>query len=661
LNGADFRRRLPVGAEVSTAGDGGTHFRVWAPKRRRVELILEQQDGARAGAFELRPEAAGGYFSAHVTEARAGSLYRFRLDGEDSYLYPDPASRFQPAGPHGPSQVVDPSTFVWTDGGWRGVRLRGQVIYELHVGTFTREGTWAAAARELRELAGAGVTVVELMPVADFPGRFGWGYDGVNLFAPTRLYGTPEDLRRFVDEAHRAGLAVILDVVYNHFGPDGNYLGQFSSDYTTDRHDNEWGDALNFDDDNSAPVREFFVSNARYWIEEFHFDGLRLDATQQIFDSSPRHILSEIERAVRDAARGRETVIVAENEEQRAALARPRGRGGVGLDGLWNDDFHHSARVALTGRNEAYYSDYAGTPQEFVSAVKRGFLFQGQRSKWQKKRRGSPALDLAPEQFVNYIENHDQVANSARGERLGRLTTPGRHRAMTALLLLGPWTPMLFQGQEFASSAPFLFFADHESALAELVRQGRAKFLSQFPSVAAPEASALLTPPHDEATFERCKLDLTERERHREAYALHRDLLKLRRDDAVFSAQRRGGADGAVVGPEAFVLRFFADDGADRLLVVNLGRDLRLDPAPEPLLAPPEGARWRVLWSSEDPRYGGGGTPALDTVDNWRVPGHAAVALAPAPPDTAEADDEAKPKEVDGETKPKGVERAAEV
>ena len=621
------RRRLPVGAEV--APDGGVHFRVWAPRRRRVEVVFETE--GRQAATELQEED-GGYFSAHVRGTGDGTLYRFRLDGED-YLYPDPASRFQPEGPHGPSRVVDPSKFAWTDAEWKGAQLKGQVVYEMHVGTFTREGTWAAAARELEELAGLGVTCVEMMPVAEFPGSFGWGYDGVDLFAPTRLYGEPDDLRLFIDEAHRRGVAVILDVVYNHFGPDGNYLRQFSEDYFTDRYQNEWGEGINFDGPGSAPVREFFLANARYWVEEFHFDGLRLDATQSIFDYSGDYIIAAFAREVRAAARGRATLVVAENEPQEARLVRPTGRGGHGLDALWNDDFHHSALVALTGSNEAYYSDYLGGPQEFVSAAKYGFLYQGQRYKWQRKRRGSPAFDLPPEVFINFIQNHDQIANSARGLRAHALTSPASLRALTALLLVAPSTPMLFQGQEFASSAPFLYFADygHEPELARKVRRGRAEFLAQFRSVATREMRAGLADPGDRETFEKCKLDFAERESHREVYEMHRDLLRLRREDAVFNAQRKGGVDGAVLGTDAFVLRFFGDGGDDRLLIVNLGADLSLNPAPEPLLAPPEGKLWTLLWSSEDPRYGGSGTPPLETKNNWCIPGRASVAMRPAP------------------------------
>lgn len=600
---------------------GGVHFRVWAPRRKKVEVTLD------SGAAIALERDAEGYFAGLAPQAGDGSRYRFRLDGGDAF--PDPASRFQPDGPHGPSQVVDPARFPWTDFAWRGVALEGQVIYEMHIGTFTREGTWAAAAREVAELAAAGITAVEVMPVADFPGRFGWGYDGVGLFAPVAIYGEPDDFRRFVDEAHRAGLGVILDVVYNHIGPDGNYLKQFSEDYFTSRYENEWGEAINYDGENSAPVREWVASNAAYWAHEYHLDGLRLDATQQICDASAEHIMAALTRSMRAAARGRGVIVVAENERQETVLARPVERGGYGLDALWNDDFHHSTRAALTGRHEAYYSDYRGKPQEFISAVKYGYLYQGQSYSWQKQRRGTPAWGLRPAQFVAYIQNHDQISNSGRGERLHQIASPGRYRAMTALLLLGPATPMLFQGQEFAASSPFHFFADHRSELAELVRQGRAQFLSQFPSLAQPEMRAYLFDPSDIATFERAKLDFEERKSHAPIYEMHKDLLRLRREEPVFRAQRPGGLDGAVLSDEAFVLRFFGEDGDDRLLLVNLGGDLHCNPAPEPLLAPPENRLWELLWSSEDPRYGGSGTPPVDGEENWRLPGFAAVAMRP--------------------------------
>jgi maltooligosyltrehalose trehalohydrolase len=617
-------RRLPVGAEV-VPGEG-VHFRVWAPASDSAAVEWSTPGKPAASATRTTPlEAeAGGYFSGFVPGALPGMNYKFRLAGG---CFPDPASRFQPEGPHGPSQVIDAGEFQWTDKEWRGLNRRGQVIYELHIGTFTNAGTWQAAVEQLPELVRLGVTTLEVMPVADFVGSFGWGYDGVNLFAPTRLYGVPDDFRMFVDRAHGLGLGVILDVVYNHFGPDGNYLKQFSKDYFTDRYQNEWGEAINFDGENSGPVREFVLANAAYWIEEFHLDGLRLDATQQIYDGSEEHILAEVNRQVRRAARGRSTYITAENEPQQVRLLRPFDQGGFALDSMWNDDFHHSASVGSTGRREAYFSDYQGTPQELVATQKWGFLYQGQWYSWQKQRRGTPTMGIEPERFVNFLQNHDQIANSLRGLRLHQLTSPGRLRALTALLLLGPGTPMLFQGQEFGASAPFLFFADHQPELARLVRLGRGTFLKQFPSSGAPEAASYQCDPAARDTFLRCKLDWSEREQGAGLYQLHRDLLKLRREDPVFSQPRSGGLDGAVLGPEAFGLRFFGRPHGDRLLLVNLGLDLEPMAMPEPLLAPPENCAWTLEWSSESPVYGGCGTPELRLEGRGRIPGHAAMVL----------------------------------
>lgn len=610
---ADIRRRFPIGAEP-IAGEG-THFRVWAPKRKRVDVVSSEI------AVPLAPEGEG-YFSGLAAELKPGDLYKLRLDEGDQY--PDPASRFQPDGPEGPSEIIDPFAYRWNDAAWQGASLRGSVIYEMHIGSFTREGTYAAAQRELPELAALGVTLIELLPLAEFSGRFGWGYDGVDMFAPSHLYGAPDDLRSLIEAAHACGIGVILDVVYNHFGPNGNYTNQFSNDYLTDRYENEWGAAINFDGEASQPVREFFMANAGYWIHEYHFDGLRLDATQSIFDSSERHIIGEITASARQAAGSRSIVLVAENEPQDTDLV---ARWGV--DALWNDDLHHSAMVALTGHNEAYYSDHRGSPQEFVSAIKYGYLYQGQRYKWQEKRRGSPALRLKPENFVTFIQNHDQIANSARGWRAHLLTSPGRLRAMTALILLAPGTPMLFQGQEFAASNPFLYFADHPPELAARVREGRREFLTQFWSLIARESQAILADPRDPATFERSKLDFADREKNREIYQMHRDLLRLRREDPVIRGQAAEGIDGAVIGAEAFLLRWFAATGEDRLLFVNFGADLHFDPAPEPLLAPPRGMEWQTLWSSESQCYGGMGTYPLETEENWRIPGHSAVLMNP--------------------------------
>jgi maltooligosyltrehalose trehalohydrolase len=614
------RRLLPIGTEL--IDDGRTHVRLWAPSAERVEVVIG--DGDRSIALTRE---SGGYFSG-VIGAAAGDRYRFRLDDRDR-LYPDPASRFQPEGPHGPSEVVDPSAFQWTDREWGGARIDGQVIYELHVGTFTPEGTWAAAERQLDELARIGITMIEVMPVAEFDGRFGWGYDGVDLFAPSQVLGRPDDFRRFVNAAHAAGVAVILDVVYNHLGPSGNYLRAFSTAYFSSRYDNEWGDAINFDGDDAGPVREFFVSNARYWITEFHLDGLRLDATQQIFDQSGDHILAEIGRAARRAAGTRPIVLIAENETQDTRIVRPLEEGGYGLDGLWNDDFHHSAMVAMTGRSEAYYSDTTGSPQELISSAKYGYLFQGQHYDWQRQARGTPAWGIPASAFVGFLQNHDQVANSASGRRIHQLTSPGRYRAMTALLLLGPWTPMLFQGQEFAASGPFLYFADFEGELLEGIRKGRAEFLRQFRSVAAYEEHHAIDDPGARETFLRSVLDAGERESHAAAYQLHQDLLALRRSDRAFTSAR-DGLDGSVIGDAAFAMRFFANAG-DRLLIVNLGRDLFRPSIADPLVAPPLDTDWAIRWSSEDAAYGGGGTADPWPGGRWLIPGESATVFAPGP------------------------------
>jgi maltooligosyltrehalose trehalohydrolase len=620
-----FKRRYPIGAEL--IDQNRTHFRVWAPKAKRLDVVIElsaAKDVPRT--FHPLGGEEDGYFSGSAP-AGADRRYRFRVDGGE-HFFPDPASRFQPEGPHGSSCIVDPTTFRWSDPEWRGRQLKGQIFYEMHVGTFTPEGTWRAAAEQLPELARIGITVIEMMPIADFPGNFGWGYDGVDLFAPTRLYGTPDDLRSFIDRAHALALAVILDVVYNHFGPDGNYLAVYSSDYLTRENENDWGDSVNFDGPNSSPVREFFITNGCYWIEEYHFDGFRFDATQSIFDKSDEYIIGAIGRAARLAAGKRSLILIAENEAQEIKLIRTRSEGGDDLDGLLNDDLHHTAVVALTGRNEAYYTDYRGAPQEFISAAKYGYLFQGQPYFWQEAPRGTPTFGAPPEAFVAFIENHDQVSNTARGDRLRFGTSPGRYRTMVALLLLGPWTPLLFQGQEFGSSKPFMFFTDvGDGGMREAIRKGRFEFLAQFPSLANKEVQKDLPSPSDPDVFARCKLDFSERETNRKFYDLYVDLIKLRREDARFREQIPGGLDGAVLGPASFVLRYFASDHDDRLLVVNFGRRQRLVPAPEPLLAPPLGFEWDTIWTSESPRYGGPGAVTVATQDRWLLPAEAAIAL----------------------------------
>ncbi|HWA77299.1 MAG TPA: malto-oligosyltrehalose trehalohydrolase [Polyangiaceae bacterium] len=634
-----LKRRFPIGAEPMA--EGGTHFRVWAPARERVSVVERQLASKAPGRSALLEREPNGYHSGLVEWLKPGALYGFQLDSDEA-SYPDPASRFQPEGPHGPSQIVEPHAFRWHDQEFKGFRRGPHAIYECHVGTFTKAGTYCAATEQLSELAELGITLLELMPLGDFPGRFGWGYDGVNLFAPTRLYGTPDELRTLVDRAHALGMCVILDVVYNHVGPIGNYLGQFSRDYVSRRHKSEWGDPINFDGENAGPVREFFVQNARYWIEEFHFDGLRLDATQSIIDCSPEHVIGELTQAARDAgeALGKQIFVVSENEPQQSSLVRPRAAGGQGNDALWNDDFHHSAHVALTGQREAYYSDYRGTAQELLSGLKWGYLFQGQHYFWQQQCRGEPALDLGASAFVTYLQNHDQVANSATGARAHTLSDAGTLRALTALLLLSPPTPMLFQGQEFAASAPFLFFADLEDPeRAKQVNESRAEFLAQFPSIADEQVRARLVDIADPATFERCKLDLAERVTHSAVYTFHRDLLSLRKRDPAFSACDARSMHGAVLGERTLVLRFFCAQG-DRLLICNLADDLDLKPAPEPLLAPPSGCGWAKLLSTDDPRYGGTGAGQVWKDGVWHLPARStqvleARATPPAEPDAS--------------------------
>lgn len=595
------------------------HFRVWAPAAR--ELLVEIEGVAPSRAPMQRQ--ADGYYEAELPDVRAGQRYRYIVDGT---ALPDPCSRYQPEGPHGPSLIVDRDAYAWRDAGWAGRHLAGLVLYELHVGTFTPEGTLAAAAERLAHLRAVGVNCVELMPVAECPGRFNWGYDGVGWFAPSHNYGPYEALKEFVDAAHAQGIAVMLDVVYNHFGPDGNYARTFSPRYLSDR-PTEWGEAINFDGEQAGPVRELVIANACEWIREFHLDGLRLDATQSIFDASARHVLAELAAAARAAAGTRPILVIAENEPQRSDHMLPEDDGGMGLDAMWNDDFHHTARVAATGRRDAYYFDYLGTPQEFVSTARRGFLYQGQFYRWQKQARGVPMQRTAMH-CVAFLQNHDQVSNSLDGARLHQLAAPGVCRALTAVLLLGPQTPLLFMGQEFHASAPFVYFADHYGALRRLVRNGRRDFLAQFPGVASADGRRALADPGDEATFRRCVLDWDECTADNPALRMHRDLLTLRREDPVLAAQGAGGFEGAVLGEHAFLLRWFHEEQGDRLLVVNLGSDIRERPMPEPLLAPPAGMAWSLAWSSEHACYGGSGTADPHPAEGWWLPGHSAILFA---------------------------------
>jgi maltooligosyltrehalose trehalohydrolase len=606
------------GAKPTAAG---THFRLWAPEKSRAAVDVEG-----AGSFALTPEEKG-YFSALVPNVGVGAKYKFRLD--DGLHMPDLGSRWQPEGSDGVSVVVSPD-YAWTDAGWAGPVAQDQVIYELHVGTFTSEGTWNAAREKLRHLKDLGVTVIQVMPVGCFKGTFGWGYDTTLPYAPYAPYGTPDYLRGFVDAAHGLGIGVILDVVYNHAGM-GDYYHAYSEHFFTHTHENEWGSGFNYDGENSRAVRDFMIGNAVYWIEDFHLDGLRIDAAQAMFDTSETHIIAELTDAVREAAKPRRAYMVVENQPQERRMIADPKEGGFGLDGMYSDDFQHAIRVAATGHNDFYYRDYLGSPQEIVSALKYGFLYQGQRSDMRDKAYGTYNLETPAEHFVHFLENHDQVANSAKGLRLSELMSPARLRAITPLLLLGPQTPCLFQGQEFGSRKPFLYFAGRTGEEAEAVAEGRKKGLMDFPSVTDPEMQATLARPDAPKTFELSKLDWLEMSSNSGILALHKDLLALRRTDAAFSQNSVRRVDGAVIGEGAFVLRFFmADPSQHRLLLCNLGRDLHMAVTPEPLLAPPDGQRWALQWSSEHPKYGGAGRRPVEPEKFWILPSDCTLVLKPS-------------------------------
>ncbi|MBX4926980.1 malto-oligosyltrehalose trehalohydrolase [Rhizobium binae] len=616
-------RRLPIGAEVDA---DGVSFRLWAPARERCFLVIEGNS-----EHEMMAEDSG-YFWLYVPGLTAGARYQFHF-GDASDLLADPASRFQPDGPSGSSVVVDPTRYPWNDHDWQGMSAFGTTLYEMHIGTFTRDGSFASAREKLAKLRMIGINCLEVMPINEFEGEFGWGYDGTLLYAPTRLYGPPDDVRAFVDEAHRLGMGVILDVVYNHFG-SGERFCEFTPEYFTERYSNEWGKSINFDGPNSRGVREYVAKNAAYWIDEFHFDGLRIDATQALFDSSREHIVTLIAREARAAAGQRQIYLVSENEPQQTSMVRPVEVGGHGLDALWNDDFHRSATVALTGRSEAYYHDHRGSAQELVSAAKYGYLFQGQRYDWQDRPRGTPGLDLEPWHFIHFLQNHDQVANSGTGARIGHMTSPARLRALTALQLLGPQTPMLFQGQEFGSSSPFYYFADHDGEIADIVRQGRRDFISQFPNLRDEKLVEHMADPCARATFDEAKLDWAEWERNAAIVRFHRDLLHLRQTDKAFSRQacaRDGQMDGSILSSTALLLRFFAEKPSDeRLLLINFGNDIVVDSLPDPLFAPPGGHHWHLSWSSEEAAYGGSGRRCYDFHKPWVLNGDIALVLAPA-------------------------------
>lgn len=612
---------LSLGA--NWVGEGKVEFKVWAPSCRDIEVEIINNKTK----LKLNKDQEG-YFTGQLENIKLGTLYKYKIN--DGQSYPDPVSRFLPEGPHGPTQIVDPNHYVWHDQNWKGISMQGQIIYEMHVGAFTKEGTFDAAATQLEELARIGITLIELMPCLEFPGRWNAGYDISNLFAPSHIYGDYEALKRFVDKAHQLGLGVILDLVYNHFGPVGCYNAMFSEFYFSTKYKTDWGEAINFDGVGSSEVRKFFLSNICYWLSEFHLDGFRMDSTHDIYDDSIPHIFAELTQRGREVAFPKKIVFIAENLPHDIKFLHAQKDNGYEFDAIWNDDFHNLTVVALLGRSEAFYLDYKGDSQNYVSLLKKSFLYQGQ-SCWTGKPRGTPVENEPACAFVGYLQNHDLVSNQLRGERLHQLIEPALFRAVTALFLLAPQTPLIFMGQEFCSSKPFSFFADHDDSMGKITSAGRKKFLEMFPSYVevfqSSDAHKFIPDVASPQTFEQSQLDLTERESHKEMYLLHQDLFKIRKEDPVISKQDRSKLDGAVLNDACFILRYFGEKGDDRLILVNFGKDIFAKSIAEPLIAPSKKGEWKLIWSSENLNYGGKGISNPIQNGDWHIIGHCLLLL----------------------------------
>ncbi|MEO8303896.1 MAG: malto-oligosyltrehalose trehalohydrolase [Betaproteobacteria bacterium] len=596
---------MPFGAELSD--DGTTRFRLWAPAASRVDLEL-----ATLAARSSLPMSRGadGWHEAITSDAAAGSRYAFRIDG--AAVVPDPASRSNPEDVDAPSKVVDPEAFDWQDGDWRGRRWDEAVIYELHVGTFTPEGSFAGVASRLDHLAGLGMTAVELMPIAEFPGRRNWGYDGVLPFAPDASYGTPEDLKCLVQAAHARGIMVFVDVVYNHFGPQGNYLGGYAPGFFTRRHATPWGDAIDFHGGDRLPVRDFFVHNALYWFEEYHVDGLRLDAVHAIFDDSSPDILQEIAAQVHGGpGRTRHVHLVLENHDN---AAHRLGRGATRYDAQWNDDAHHALHVILTGETDGYYADFADAPhRQLGRCLTEGFAYQGEPSRCADGApRGEPSSYLPPRCFVPFLQNHDQIGNRAFGDRLAAIAPPQALRAAVELLLLAPQPPLVFMGEEWGSCTPFPFFCDWSGPLAEAVTEGRRREFARFERFLDPASRATIPDPCADSTFLAAKLDWSELARagHADWLELYRRLLRIRQQYVVplFAGDDAIAASFVPVAPTGLFVRWQRAGSPTYRLRANLGSEplnaaasaastIYASPGADPQSAtlPP----WSVVWSLE--------------------------------------------------------------
>jgi len=586
--GARDEHGMPFGAQLARGDAAGVRFRLWAPRFEQIELRL----AGAAPALRMR-SAGAGWHTLTTRRARAGTRYRYALP--DGTLVPDPASRFQPEDVHGPSEVIDPLAYAWRDQAWRGRPWHEAILYELHIGAFTAAGTFRAAIERLEHLVSLGVTGIELMPLADFPGRRNWGYDGALPFAPDASYGRPEDLKALVDAAHARGLMVLLDVVYNHFGPEGNYLAHYASQFFNARHHTPWGAAINFDAPGSRVVRDYFIHNALYWLQEYHFDGLRLDAVHAIADASRPPFLQELARRVRAQGLPRQIHLVLENERNETHwLKRDAAGQPLRYDAQWNDDLHHVLHVAASGERAGYYADYpVGDAAQLGRALTQGFVFQGALSGGRGSARGQPCAQLPPTAFVAFTQNHDQIGNRACGERLGALAAPEALRAVTAACLLTPQVPLLFMGEEWGSTRPFQFFCDFGGALADSVRRGRREQFARCDAAHDTAACACIPDPTAESTFLASKLDWEQLAEPPHAAVLrwYRRLLEVRRRHIVPLLPRLTHAgEYRALGPAALSAHWRADGGGELTLALNLrpegrsGFDDGFDDAPGRLL-----------------------------------------------------------------------------
>ena len=566
------RHKMPFGAEC--CDDGGVSFRLWAPAAHRVELCLGDANESMRIPLDRCDE---GWFELVTDAARPGNRYRFRID--DVYLVPDPVSRFQPQDVYGPSEIIDPAAFAWTDETWIGRRWEEAVIDEIHVGAFTPRGTFAAVREQLDYLEELGITALELMPVADFPGQRNWGYDGVFQFAPDSTYGKPEDLKELVQAAHSRGIMVLLDVVYNHFGPEGNYLNSYAPQFFTDRHHTPWGNGINFDGYESRVVRDFFIHNALYWLTEYHFDGLRLDAVHAIADDSAPDILTELAETVRSSlAPNRHVHLILENDRNQARyLQRTQRCQPRAYTAQWNDDVHHALHVLITGEKDGYYSDYSQRPlNQLGRCLVEGFAYQGESSNHRDGlSRGEPSDGLPLTTFISFLQNHDQIGNRAFGERITKIADPRAVRAATAILLLAPSPPMIFMGEEFGAETPFLFFCDFEKDLAAAVTKGRRAEFSHFAAFSNPADREQIPDPNAATTFEASRLDWSAvaQPQHQEWLCFHRTLLKLRREHVVsrLATACKLRAVYAIHGDCGLSARWKFPDNSELTLQANLG------------------------------------------------------------------------------------------